>query len=82
MLHLLVLGQMYRDGIGIPRNDVAAYRWMDISNRWRPDSSWHTPTPDGDVPLQEDLDRLAQGMTVGQVAEAKLAADAFLEHYR
>ena len=82
MFHLLVLGQMYRDGIGIPRNDVAAYRWMDISNRWRPDSSWHTPTADGDVPLQEDLDRLAQGMTAEKVTEAKLAADAFLEHYR
>ena len=74
MVHLLVLGQMYRDGPGLPGNDVAAYKWMDVSNRWDPDSMWST--------LQEELDRLAEGMTAAQLAEAKRAADTFLATYR
>lgn len=82
LFHLRALATMYRDGIGLPRDDVAAYKWLDIWNRWTPGSPWFTPTPDGDVPIQEDIDRLAEGMTAAQVAEAKLAADTFLATYR
>ena len=81
--HLLVLGNMYRDGIGLPRNDVAAHKWLDISERWTPNASgWSTETPDGPVPLADEIRTLAEGMTPEQVAEAKRAADAFLETYR
>ena len=81
--HLLVLGKMYRDGIGLPRNDVAAHKWLDISERWTPNASgWSTETPDGPVPLADEIRTLAEGMTPEQVAEAQRAAEAFLETYR
>ena len=78
--HLLVLGKMYRDGIGVPRNDVAAYKWLDIVERWDPDTSWFIG--EDEVPLRQVIDRLAERMTPEQVAEAQRAADAFLETYR
>ena len=31
--HALMLGNMYRDGIALPRNDVAAHKWLDIAER-------------------------------------------------
>ena len=37
--HALMLGKMYRDGIALPRNDVAAHKWLDISERWTPNAS-------------------------------------------
>ena len=33
MTHLFVLARMYRNGTVVPQNDVAAYKWFDISNR-------------------------------------------------
>ena len=66
-----------RDGMA-----VAAYKWLDIAERWRPNSWWTTETPDGEVRLTEQIRRLAEGMTAEQVAEARLAADTFLETYR
>lgn len=82
LFHLLVLGKMYRDGFGLPRDDVAAYKWLDIAERWRPNSWWTTEIPDGEVRLTEQIRRLGEGMTAEQVAEARLAADTFLETYR
>ena len=37
--HALMLGKMYQDGIALPRNDVAAHKWLDISERWTPNAS-------------------------------------------
>ena len=78
LFHLYVLARMYRDGTGVPQNDVAAYKWLDISNRWRSHGSG-TMTFKG---AQRELDYLAKKMTSEQVAEAQRAADAFLETYR
>ena len=78
LFHLYVLALMYRDGTGVPQNDVAAYKWLDISNRWRSLGSG-TVTFKG---AQRELDYLAKKMTSEQVAEAQRAADAFLETYR
>lgn len=80
--HFLVLGTMYRDGVVFPRNDVAAHKWLNIAERWRPNSWWSTETPDGEVRLAEEIRTLAEEMTPEQVAEAKLAADTFLATYR
>ncbi len=73
LFHLYVLSLMYQDGTGVPQDDVAAYKWLDISNRWRP-TGWDT--------AQKQLSQLARKMTSEQVAEAQGAADAFLESYR
>jgi len=69
LFHLFVLARMYQDGIGVPRNDVAAYKWLDINNRM------HGGT------LRE-IDEIARRLTPEQVAEAQRAAVAFLETYR
>ncbi len=54
--HALMLGKMYQDGIALPRNDVAAHNWVDISERWTPNASgWSTETPDGPVPLADEI---------------------------
>ena len=39
-------------------------------------------TPEGEVSLRQEIDRLAERMTAEQVAAAKRAADTFLETYR
>ena len=78
MIHLFVLARMYRNGTGVPQNDVAAYKWFDISNRWRSHGS-DTMTWEA---AQTELDDLAKEMTSAQVADAQRAADAFLETYR
>lgn len=69
LFHLFVLARMYQDGIGIPRNDVAAYKWLDIKNRFFGGA------------LRE-LDDVAGRLTSDQIAAAQRAADAFLETYR
>ena len=77
LFHLFVLARMYRDGTGVPQNDVAAYKWLDIMHRFRFESdtiSWEGRQP--------ELDDLEKKMTSEQVAEAQRAADAFLETYR
>ena len=82
-VHALMLGKMYQDGIALPRNDVAPHKWLDISERWTPNASgWSIETPDGPVPLADEIRTLAEGMTPEQVAEAQRAADAFLDTYR
>ena len=77
LFHLFVLARMYRDGIGVPQNDVAAYKWLVIMYGLRSDeddtTTWWAPP---------GLDDLEQKMTSEQVAEAQRAADAFLETYR
>ena len=78
MTHLFVLARMYRNGTVVPQNDVAAYKWFDISNRWRSHGS-DTMTWEA---AQTELDDLAKEMTSAQVADAQRAADAFLETYR
>lgn len=80
--HLLVLGTMYREGVAVPRNDVAAHKWLNIAERWNPESWWSTETPDGEVRLAEEIRTLADGMTAEQLAQAQRAADAFLGAYR
>ena len=72
MFHLFVLAHMYQDGTGVPQNDVAAYKWLDISNRWGSHGS-STMTFEG---AQRELDDLAKEMTSEQVAEAQRATDA------
>ena len=76
--HLLRLGELYRDGVGVPRNLVSAYRWMHISNQGE---GWSTETPEGMVPYQREIDRLADRMTDEELAEARRAADEFMETY-
>ena len=71
LVHLFVLARMYQDGAGVPRNEVAAYKWLDIRDRL---TSSEGP--------QQDLYDLAKKMTSEQVTEAQRAADAFLETYR
>ena len=78
LFHLFVLARLYQDGIGIPQNDVAAYKWLDIRNRLLSDGSG-TMTAEGTPP---ELDDLAKRMTSEQVAEAQRAAAAFLATYR
>ena len=41
--HLLALGDMYRGGIGVPRNYVAAYKWFDIAARWHRSRQLYAP---------------------------------------
>ena len=77
LIHLFGLARMYRDGTGVPRNNVAAYKWLDIMHRLRFESD--TITWEG---RQPEFDDLEQKMTSEQVAEAQRAADAFLETYR
>ena len=81
MSHLRTLGEMYRVGLGLPRDDGAAYKWLDVADRLS-ESLPAAPDAPGPVSLREKLDRLAEGMTTAQVAEAKRAADAFVETYR
>ena len=78
LFHLYVLARMYQDGTGVPQDDVAAFKWLDISNRWR----LHDSSMMGWETAQRELDDLAKKMTSEQVAEARRAADAFLETYR
>ena len=33
MPHLRTLGEMYRVGMGVPRDHVAAYKWLDVADR-------------------------------------------------
>ena len=77
LFHLYVLARMYQDGTGVPQDDVAAYKWLDISNRWPSEDSSMT----GWEAAQKELRDLARKMTSEQVAEAQRAADAFLESY-
>jgi len=76
--HLIHLGELYRDGRGVPHNLMNAYRWMHISNRGH---VWSTRTPEGMVPYQMEIDRLAERMTDEELAEARRAADEFIETY-
>ncbi|MDD9986571.1 MAG: tetratricopeptide repeat protein [Spirochaetaceae bacterium] len=78
LFHLYVLARMYQDGTGVPRNEIAAYKWLDIANRWRADDSGTTTRGTA----RRELDDLAQKMTSEQVAAARHAADAFIETYR
>ena len=39
-------------------------------------------TPEGEVSLRQEIDRLAERMTAEQLEEAHVAVDAFLERYR
>ena len=41
LFHLFVLARLYQDGIGIPQNDVAAYRWLDIRKPPAVRRVWH-----------------------------------------
>lgn len=96
LTHLATLAVLYQDGTGVPHNDVvAAYKWLEIVSRWRVDGSgttrirhesrtlirdgYGTMIPEGAKQL---LDDLAMKMTREQVADARRAADAFLESYR
>lgn len=69
LFHLFVLARMYQDGVGVPRNDVAAFKWLDIKNRLHGGA------------LRE-LDEVAKRLTGDEIATAQRAADAFLETYR
>ena len=76
LIHLFGLSRMYRDGAGVPRNDVAAYKWLDIRERLLSQGSgWSSESP------PQELYDLAGKMTSEQIAEAQRAADAFLETY-
>ena len=77
LIHLFALARMYQDGAGVPRNDVAAYKWLDIQDRLP--SHWPGMTSEGERP---ELDDLAHRMTSEQVANAQRAADAFIDTYR
>ena len=72
---------MYRVGMGVPRDEVAAYKWLDIADRLS-EPLPSAPTAVRPATLRERIDRLAERMTTAQVAEAKRAADAFVETYR
>ena len=46
LIHLFGLARMYRDGAGVPRNDVAAYKWLDIRERLLSQGSgWSSESP-------------------------------------
>ena len=70
---------MYQDGEGVPRDRIAAYRWMAILSRWQAE------VPPGGMPVfsptQLELDELAAHMTDEELAEARREVDAFLEVY-
>ena len=77
LIHLFGLARMYREGAGVPRNDVAAYKWLDIRERLLSQGSgWSSESP------PQELYDLAGKMTSEQIAEAQRAADAFLESTR
>ena len=77
LIHLFGLARMYQDGAGVPRNDVAAYKWLDIRERLLSQGSgWSSQGP------PQELYDLATKMTSEQIAEAQRAADAFLETYQ
>ena len=80
MFHLFWLSRMYQDGEGVPRDRIAAYRWMAILSRWKAE------VPPGGMPVfsatQLELDQFAAHMTDEDLAEARRDADAFLEVYR
>ena len=75
-----MLGEM-RVGMGVPRDHVAAYKWLDVADRLS-ESLPAAPTAARPEALRERIDRLAERMTAEQVAEAQRAADAFVETYR
>ena len=76
LFHLYVLARMYEAGTGVPRNDVAAYKWLDIRERLLSQGSgWSSESP------PQELYDLAGNMTSEQISEAQRAADAFLETY-
>ena len=81
MSHLRTLGEMYRVGMGVPRDEVAAYKWLDIADRLS-EPLPAAPNAVRPATLRERIDRLAERMTAAEVAEAKRAADAFVETYR
>ena len=81
MPHLRTLGEMYRVGMGVPRDHVAAYKWLDVADRLS-ESLPAAPTAARPEALRERIDRLAERMTAEPVAEAQRAADAFVETYR
>ena len=53
LAHLFALARMYQGGTGVPRNDVAAYKWLDIENRLP--SHWSGMTSEGRRPELDDL---------------------------
>ena len=54
-----VLGLMYANGDGVPKDDVQAYAWFNVSGAA------------GHQQARTDRDRLAEGMTPAQIAEAQ-----------
>ena len=80
MFHLFRLSRMYQDGEGVPRDRIAAYRWMAILSRWQAE------VPPGGMPVfsatQLGLDQLVAHMTDEELAEARQEVDAFLQVYR
>jgi hypothetical protein len=59
------LGVMYAEGQGVPRNDVAAYAWMNLA------------AAGGHKEAKVQRDRLETRMTRGEIAEAQRIAAEF-----
>ncbi len=62
---LFQLGERCRDGDGVPRDDVLAYHWMDVSTHMELDESLRTAR-------LAERDKLAERMRPDQVARAQM----------
>ena len=81
MHHLLRVGEMYREGVVLAKNDVLAYKWLYIAQNWG--SGWTRPTDDGEmVSIQPEIDAFAATMTAEHLQQAIEDGERFLEKYR
>ncbi len=65
----LALGILYRNGRGLPRNRVQAHKWFNLA-------AAHFPPGEHRANAAARRDRVARGMTAGQIAKAqRLARD-------
>ncbi len=65
--HRLALGILYRNGRGVPGNRVQAHKWFNLA-------AANFPPGQDRATAAERRDRVARGMTAGQIAEAQRLA--------
>ena len=67
-----ILGQMYRDGYGVPQNTVSAYMWFRVAEQTENYIAKN---------VREAMTRLAKRMPPEQIAEARQRAEVWLKEH-
>ena len=80
----LRLGQLYRDGKGVPQDYVAAYQWIHLAAIHDCDGTEYSPAPGLTIlcMARPERDRLERLMTGEQIGEARRAARDWHETYQ